>query len=90
MAKIREINECFEITGVNPLVLLNELSVEDFAKLNPKVYQWLIWWKRRKEKPDLKFETITDEEIDYKEIREAIRDFFLAGLSKNISEATQT
>ena len=81
--KIKEVEECYNMTGVNPMVLFEgDFSPEDLSKLNPKVYQYLIWWNRKKTNPELTYKEVLEEDkdIDYKELTEAISNFFLGDL----------
>ena len=76
MATYKDLQECFDLTGINPAVLADaDFSSEDLKNLNPKVYRYIVWKFKKKENPDLKFSDVQD--FDFKELREAMRDFFL-------------
>lgn len=76
MFKHKDLQECYEITGINPLVLLEaSLTLEDLKKLDPKLFQYMVWKYRKRENPDLKLNDV--EEYDFEEVRTAIKYFFL-------------
>ena len=84
MATYKDLQECFDITGVDPLAIIDkDFTVDNLKNLNPKVYQYMVWRYRKKENPDLKLLDIQDFSFD--EIQKAIRDFFLKDTATNSS-----
>ena len=80
MATHRDLQECFDITGVDPLAIIDkDFTVENLKGLNPKVYQYMVWKYRKKENPSLKLSEVQD--INFDEIRKAISDFFLKDIA---------
>jgi hypothetical protein len=74
----KDLQECFDMTGVNPLVLTDSaFNLDNLKGLNPKVYQYMVWKLRKKDNPNLQMSDV--EEYDFEEIRKAVRDFFLKG-----------
>jgi hypothetical protein len=84
MATYKDLQECFDITGIDPLAIIDkDFTVENLKTLNPKVYQYMVWKYRKKENPDLKLSDVQDFSFD--EINKAIRDFFLKGTTTGTS-----
>jgi hypothetical protein len=72
----KDIQECYDLTGVNPLILnTSEFNIEVLKTLNPKVFQYMVWKLRKKDNSNLQMSDVT--EYDFEEIRKAVRDFFL-------------
>jgi len=78
--KPKDIELCYEMTGVNILSLLDTNGVKDLQRVDPKLYRWLVWWKRKQDGKKVDFSEMEDENLDLVEIRDAIRTFF--GLGK--------
>lgn len=80
MATHRDLQECFDITGVDPLAIIDkDFTVENLKSLNPKVYQYIVWKYRKKDNSSLKLSEVQD--INFDEIRKAISDFFLKDIA---------
>jgi hypothetical protein len=86
MATYKDLQECFDITGVDPLVIVDkDLTVENLKNLSPKVYQYMVWKYRKKENPELKLLDVQDFDFDFAEVQKAIRDFFQKAIQTNSS-----
>jgi len=72
----KDIQECYDLTGINPLILnVSEFSIDTLKSLDPKIFQYMVWKLRKKDNPNLQMSDVT--EYDFEEIRKAVRDFFL-------------
>lgn len=54
---IKDLEEIYKVTGLN---LFFVFRTQDYDHLDPKILQALVWWKRKKENPELKFEEVND------------------------------
>lgn len=71
----RDIEQCFELTGVN-IYGLGRFDATTIGTHNPKLVSFFIWKYRQKETPAITFEEIKDLKIDTDEVGKAIDSFF--------------